>query len=212
MRTLIAVLAAVTMTACSQATRPVDLLITNARVFTGNAAMPFAQSVAVRGTRIAAVGTNQQLQDFAPNAKRVFDAGGRLVVPGINDAHVHQPTSGRPDNIELPPTASAEDVLAAVRDATAKYPAGTWLRGTLPVPLITDASMTRDALDAVSPNHRVIFEILSGHAGLLNSPALAAWSIGDTTPDPKGGWYARSGGHGPHRRGDRSTVAPAHLR
>ena len=173
---------------------PVDLVIINARIFTADPARPWAESVAIRGTRIAAVGSRADLLSLEGTAKRVIDAGGRVVVPGINDAHVHEPSWAEPDNVAVRADASAEELLAEVRAAAEKLPAGTWLQGTVPVALVGSPKLTRDTVDAVASRHPVCFEIGSGHAALLNTAALRAWQIGEGDPDPAGGWYARTTG------------------
>ena len=65
------------------------LAIVNARVFTGVSAAPWAEALTVVGDRIGAVGTTAALRQLAGSSTRVIDAEGRVVIPGINDAHVH---------------------------------------------------------------------------------------------------------------------------
>ena len=67
---------------------PITLAIVNARVWTGDQAMPWAEAIAVRGEHIAAVGTSADIRQQAGEVTPI-DAGGRLVVPGFNDAHIH---------------------------------------------------------------------------------------------------------------------------
>ncbi|HEX6739554.1 MAG TPA: amidohydrolase, partial [Vicinamibacteria bacterium] len=67
---------------------PADLLLTGARVWTGEAASPWAQAVAVRGERIVYVGDAQGARPWRGPKTKVLDFPGRLVVPGFNDAHV----------------------------------------------------------------------------------------------------------------------------
>jgi predicted amidohydrolase YtcJ len=195
MRTTGVALLTLLLLSCGTAsTAPVDLLLVNGRVFTGDTSRPWAESVAITGSRIVAVGTNAELAPLRGKAGRVIDAGGKLVVPGINDAHVHKPSESAPDNVDVTPASTVDELLRAVRDAAVKAPAGTWLRGTMPVPLIGDARLTRDVLDRVAPQHPVIFEIVSGHAALLNGRAMKEWSIEESDPDPAGGWYERAEG------------------
>src|SRR5687768_18493532 len=66
-----------------------DLVIVNARVYTGVTATPWAEAVSIRGDRILEVGTSESIRKQAGAATRVIDAAGRLVIPGINDAHTH---------------------------------------------------------------------------------------------------------------------------
>src|SRR5688572_27650842 len=68
---------------------PPDLIIVNARLYTGVTTAPWAEAVSIRGERIVEAGTSTMLRKQAGAATRVIDAGGRLVIPGINDAHTH---------------------------------------------------------------------------------------------------------------------------
>lgn len=176
------------------AAEPADLVLTNARIFTGDPQRPWAEALAIRGERVVAVGTPT---DVAPHRRadtRVRDLAGRLVIPGINDAHVHAPfgsgeTSAR---LDIPADASAADMLALVEAEVARQPAGTLITGQLS-PARIDTAPTRADLDRVAPAHPVRLAPPGGHSALLNSAALAAWDITDDADDPAGGWYGRDG-------------------
>jgi len=79
-----------------------DLIVTNAKIWTVDGSLPTAQSVAVLGERIVAVGSNAAVDLWrGPNTK-VIDAGGKLLLPGFNDAHVHFVSGGQQlDNVQL---------------------------------------------------------------------------------------------------------------
>src|SRR2546421_10341285 len=66
-----------------------DLLVTHARVWTGDAVQPDARSLAIIGDRLVSVGGEDDVERWRGTETRVIDAGGRRVVPGFNDAHVH---------------------------------------------------------------------------------------------------------------------------
>src|SRR5262245_56067537 len=91
---LLVALTALVAAACSKSGQrpvrngPITLAITNARVWTADAANPWAQAVAIRDDEISLVGTNEQVRRAAADAKTI-DAGGRLIVPGFIDSHVH---------------------------------------------------------------------------------------------------------------------------
>ena len=78
-----------------------DLVIINANVLTIDKDKPSAQAVAIRGEIIIAVGTTSEISSLIDKGStKVIDAGGRLVIPGFNDAHVHFGPLD-PDYIEL---------------------------------------------------------------------------------------------------------------
>jgi hypothetical protein len=149
-------------------------VITGGRVFTADPARPWAEAVAFRGRRIVAVGDSAGLLAAHPDA-RVVDVGGRLVIPGLNDAHMHHtpdPAGVRlrtDDRVE--PT--REEILAAVAEAATATPPGTWLFGTMGMTLITDDSFDRDALDPVAPEHPVILLGMTNHTTVVNGAALS---------------------------------------
>src|SRR5258707_12734881 len=74
----------------ASADSPPDLIIHHAKVFTADPAHRSAEAVAIRGNRIVAVGTNTEVMALAGDGTKRIDAGGRVVIPGFNDAHTHQ--------------------------------------------------------------------------------------------------------------------------
>jgi imidazolonepropionase-like amidohydrolase len=80
-------------------TQPPDLILINGRVFTAAEDHPFSEALAIKGDRVLAVGTNRQISALAGSNSRRIDVGGRVVIPGINDAHVHSFLS--PKGVEL---------------------------------------------------------------------------------------------------------------
>jgi len=71
-----------------------DLILRNARIWTGDSAQPRAQALAVRGERLVAVGTNAQVDAHRSPRTRVIDAGGRFITPGFIDDHTHFAQAG----------------------------------------------------------------------------------------------------------------------
>jgi predicted amidohydrolase YtcJ len=172
---------------------PADLILVGGKVFTADPARPWAAAIAVRGERIAAVGSDEQVRVLVGSGTRVVELAGRTVVPGINDAHVHEPWVPSGQMLDIAADASANDVLAAVRDGAMRATPGAWLRGPFPLHLLDDPRVTRVALDEVAPDHPVGLTATGGHAALVNSAGLRALGIGERAPDPPGGRYGRRG-------------------
>ncbi|GAY07391.1 amidohydrolase [Pseudonocardia sp. N23] len=176
-------------------------VISGGRVFTGDGDAPWAEAVAFEGGRIVAVGTTSAMHAQFPGA-RVVDVGGRLVVPGLNDAHMHHtpdPAGVRlPTDAEVDPTREA--LLAAIGQAVAATPPGTWLFGTMGMSLITDESLDRTVLDRTAPDHPVILLGMTNHTNVLNSAALTRLGIDATEPVELGGSLERDAGGRPNGR------------
>ena len=125
---------------------------------------------------------------------RVLELGGRVVLPGFNDAHDH--LSGGSPGVFLfdsTPTAerSVERLLDSLRTAASRMRAGTWLRAELWLAALDDTTLRRRALDRAAPRHPVMLGMETGHGYVLNTAGLRALGIGDKEPDPLGGWYER---------------------
>jgi predicted amidohydrolase YtcJ len=86
LRSLIVVLGAF---CCSAAATEASLILVNGKVWTENPAQPTAHAVALDGSRILAVGDNAAIRKLAGPTTRIIDLGGRLLLPGFNDSHVH---------------------------------------------------------------------------------------------------------------------------
>lgn len=171
-----------------------DLIIVNARVFTADPSHPAAEAVAIDGTRIAFVGTSADAARLAGPDTRVIDAGGRLVTPGLIEAHGHAGPGIGGKSLPMPdlpwPGPSAEQTLAIV-GAAAKE-SRDLLVGEVGPLVINDRRDWRIALDLAAPDTPVILRAWWGHGTLVNSRALALTGIEEGSPDPLGGWYGRT--------------------
>jgi predicted amidohydrolase YtcJ len=172
---------------------PPDLLLVNGKVFTADPSAPWAEAVAIRGNRIAAVGTTAAISARARANTRVVDAGGRVIVPGINDAHTH--VGARPPGVSLKLAGDDPDlatVVTAIRDAVASTPADRWIYGTVGERVLSDSKATRFTLDEAAPGRLVKLSAWTGHGVIFSTPGLRAIGIGDRDPDPPFGKYRRT--------------------
>jgi predicted amidohydrolase YtcJ len=169
-----------------------DLILYNGKIFTSDAAHPYVQALAIRGERILATGDSVKMLALRGPATRTLDLGGRTVIPGINDAHVHLDIS--PTSVELPlhgrnPT--RDQVLSAISASVHQTPPGSLLTATVASAVYFDPQMTRSTLDSVAPNNPVMLITFTGHAAFLNSAALRKFGIREDQPDPLGGKFER---------------------
>ena len=107
-----------------------DMLILNATVHTMDSQRPLAEAVALSGNRIAAVGATAEMKELAGARTRIVDAGGRLVLPGFNDAHVHFLSGGfQLSSVELGDAATPQEFAERLRKFAAALPPGRWITG-----------------------------------------------------------------------------------
>ena len=181
--------AAVFLAGCRPQTPP-DLILYNGRIFLATSADTFAEAIAIRGDRIAAVGSSAAIRQLG--ATRVIDLQGRTVIPGVNDAHFH--FSPDPKGFRLPFRSmepSWAEVADAIRLGVKDAHRGTWIFGSVGQAVVLDPKITRDALDRIAPAHPVLLRAHYGHGYILNSKAIAAAGIAEDEPDPAGGRYER---------------------
>ena len=176
---------------------PPDLILTGGRIFTADAGRPWAEALAIRGSRIVAVGTTDSLRRLAGPRTRMWDVGGRTVIPGLNDAHAHPGPELRGTMLAAATgDGSLLEVARSLAAAARLRPRGTWLFATVGDRVLDDPRANRFLLDSIVPDDPVVLESWSGHAAILNSATLGALGIGHDTPDPLGGHYGRVPGSG----------------
>ena len=175
-----------------------DLLLFNGNVYTMDANHPLAQAVAVTGNRILAVGAGADLRLLLHPGGQAIDLGGRTVIPGLIDAHVHfggYSIAGYQGEVDLDNVPTKAEALARVAAAIRTAPPGQWIRGSGWNKNIWTggAFPTAADLDAVAPDHPVALEDKSHHATWANHRALELAGITAATQDPPGGEIVRDG-------------------
>jgi predicted amidohydrolase YtcJ len=171
-----------------------DLVIINAKVWTVDQAHPTAQAVAVLGDRIVAVGSNADVESWRSPATKVIDAGGKLLLPGFNDAHVHFVSGGlQLDAVQLNDATSTQEFVRRISEQAKKTPKGEWIQGgDWDETKWTPPSLpTKELIDPVTPDNPVFLSRYDGHSALANSAALRLAGVTSKTPDPPGGTIVR---------------------
>jgi predicted amidohydrolase YtcJ len=171
-----------------------DLIISNANVWTVDAAQPKARAVAVLGERIVAVGSDDDVAQWRGPKTTVIDANGKLLLPGFNDAHVHFASGGfQLESVQLTDATSAAEFVRRIAEQAKKMPRGEWMQGgDWDETKWTPAKIpTKAMIDAVTPDTPVFVYRYDGHMALANSLALKLAGITAKTPDPPGGVIVR---------------------
>jgi predicted amidohydrolase YtcJ len=179
--------------------QPADLVVLHARVYTSDVNRPVAEAFAVRGGRIAFVGSERgALALVGPKTERL-DLAGRTVIPGMVDAHAHLLGLGQAlRTVDLVGTRSYDEVVArvALRAKTARP--GEWIRGRGwdQNDWADTRFPTHEALSRAVPNNPVYLTRVDGHAALVNAKALELAGVTKATADPTGGRFIRDSAGG----------------
>lgn len=162
----------------------------NARIYTVDEAEPWAEALAVYNGKVAAIGSNDYVRSFSSDGTRMIDLEGRLVLPGLCDAHIHfyEWCLSRRE-VALADTRSKDEMLARIAERAAATPAGEWItgRGWNESRWGETAFPTRADLDPVTPDHPAIFWRADMHGAVANSAAIARAGVTRDTPNPPGG-------------------------
>jgi len=177
-----------------------DLIVTNANIHTMDAKRTIANSIAMLNGKIIAVGSDADTKPLIGPNTRVIDAGGKLVLPGFNDAHVHfLETGSQLSSVDLRSAKSPQEFVQRIKDFAAKQPKGRWIQGGqwdhenwTPNNLPTAAM-----IDAVTPDNPVFINRLDGHMALANSLAMKMAGVNKDTKDVAGGLIVRDANGNP---------------
>jgi len=170
-----------------------DLIVHNAKVTTQQDGQPEAQAFAVLGEKIVAVGGNAEIMAQRAANTRVIDAGGRRVIPGLNDSHFHLVRGGRDYNLELrwDGVESLQRGLQMIRKQAMRTPEGQWVRvlgGWSPYQFSERRMPTVAELNDVAPDTPV-YVLFAYSEGLLNRAGAAALGLTRDSQPPAGGSY-----------------------
>jgi len=167
-----------------------DIILVNAKVWTGDSGRPWAEAVVVRGDRILAVGADKDVKRLAAPGAVTLDLKGGLVLPGFIDSHTHFLSGGFAlFSIQLRDVRSKEEFVARVAAKARALAKGQWIiNGDWDQTQFTPVEMPRrEWIDAVTPDNPVFVNRMDAHMCLANSLALRIAGITKDTPVPAGG-------------------------
>ena len=172
-----------------------DLILAGGKVFTADSTRPWAQAVAITGDRIVAVGQTVEVAELAGPDTRVIPLDGKVVIPGINDAHDH--AGGAEYGVAFSvdkspmPDPALDRVASTLRAVARRTPRGTWLHAVVGPRMLGYGAAGRAALDRAAPDNPVLLSAWTGHGVVLNSAALRALGVRNDVRDPVGGSFER---------------------
>ncbi len=171
-----------------------DMVIMNGTVATVDENFSIREAVAVRDGKIVYVGKNRIAKRFIGDSTVVLDVEGKLVLPGLIDAHGHLHSLGEQlANLDINGTKSWEEIIERVEERVKTIKPGEWIVGgrwnqnEWPVREFP----VHDELSRVSPNNPVYLIRVDGNSAFANKKAMELAGINRNTPDPDGGRFIR---------------------
>jgi len=174
--------------------QPANIIVIHGRVYTENTKQPWAQAVAIHGAKIVAVGDDTTIEKMRGMGTKVINAGGKVVLPGFTDCHIHfldgSLSLGR---VNLEGAKGVPDIQEKLRQYAAEHPGDDWIlgRGWNYAMFGPEALPQKKYLDEIFPNRPVFLEGYDGHTYWANSKALALAGITRETPNPPNGIIVR---------------------
>ncbi len=156
------------------------LIVKNGRVWTGSPQRPWVSAVAVTGKTITAIGGDEVARAAGPKT-RVIDVGGKFVMPGFNDAHLHLLEGARGlREVDLTGACTMEEMQRRIREYAERNPQAEWILGTgwQYTCFADDRRARKEDLDAAVRDRPAFLRAYDGHAGWANSRALRIGEVG----------------------------------
>jgi predicted amidohydrolase YtcJ len=176
-----------TITSSARSKSGADLIVFNANTFTGNLAQPEASAFAVRNGRIYSVGTDAEILELKNSSTQIIDAGGRRLIPGISDAHIHLLNeSNFTFTVRWDGVPTLRRALSMLSEQAERTPEGQWVKvigGWSPYQFEENRFPTMDELRAAVPGRPLIVQYAYNRA-FMNDLALDTFGVGtDRFPD-----------------------------
>ncbi|HMD09131.1 MAG TPA: amidohydrolase [Candidatus Acidoferrum sp.] len=174
--------------------QPADAILLHGKAYTVNSKQPWAQAVAIREEKIVAVGDDAEIEKLRGPRTKVIDVGGKLILPGLLDCHIHfLEGSISLGQANLEGAKNPADIQHILREYAAKHPGDGWiLGGGWNYAMFGKENLPdKKYLDELFPNRPVFLSGYDGHTSWANSKALALAKIDKDTPNPANGAIVR---------------------
>jgi predicted amidohydrolase YtcJ len=168
-----------------------DLVILNASIVTMDPLTPRAEALAAKNGRVTVLGTSDDIRALAGPDTRVIDAGGKLVLPGFQDTHIHLQDSGQgySQNADLSEARTVEELVGIMRAFGASHDRA-WVDGVgWYTGIFTEANLDRHVLDRAVPDRPCFILASDGHNACLNSRACHYVGLVKGIADPPNGHF-----------------------
>ncbi len=177
---------------CQNKLPKADIIITNAKIWTGNEARPWAKAMALNGETILAVHNLEKVMKHKSSRSTIIDMKGNLVVPGFIDAHVHLYQGGANlTSVQLRDARTPEEFIGRIAEYASTLKPGEWILGGDWDGKEWGRLPEKEWIDSVTPDNPVFTVRLDGHMGLANSLALKLAGVDRSVKDIAGGTIER---------------------
>lgn len=169
-----------------------DLVIVNADIRSMDPLRPRARAIAITDGRVLALGDDAEMRALGNGRTRVIDAGGRLMLPGFQDTHIHLQDSGTGfcTSVNLEQARTVAELQRLVRDFAASRPDDPWVRGVgWYSGIFGEHNLDRQVLDAAVPGRPVYIYASDGHNAAVNSLGCDLVGLRKGTQDPPNGHF-----------------------
>ena len=173
---------------------PADIIVVHGHIYTENPKQPWAQAVAIRHGKITAVGDDPEIERRRGMGTKVVNAGGKLVLPGFVDCHIHfMDGSLSLGRVHLEGAKDPAEIQKRLRQYALEHPGDDWIlgRGWNYAMFGPEALPHKKYLDEIFPNRPVFLEGYDEHTYWVNSKALMLAGITRDTADPPNGTIVR---------------------
>jgi predicted amidohydrolase YtcJ len=174
-----------------------DILLVNGKIFAPNGSTSMSQALAVEGNRVAAIGSDDEMRKLAGAATRIIDLGGRTVVPGLIDSHIHAIRAGfrYASEVHWDGVTSLSEALERLRQAAALAKPGAWLivaGGWTPRQFFESRRPTEAEIGAVASGHPVFIQLFYRYV-LINPMGREILGISSKEDLPAAAEFERDG-------------------